>query len=327
MKIAIGFITYNTDTAKYLPYFLDSLFKSLEHFKKDECLVLARDNSEEPNNYNREYVEDVYNKEEELIHFRWSGENAGFSKAYNAMIKEAIEWGAAAFLIINPDTIIAPDTLKKLIDTLESDNMLGSVAPKILRWDFAGQKLTTQIDTCGLWLRPGLQFIDIGQGLEDKKQFHDFPILGPSGAAGLYRIAALQKIKEATGYLDERMFMYKEDCDLAYRLFLAGFSSRLVPEALVYHDRSVASQGEGIFAVLKNRARKSKQVRIWSHLNQHLLIIKFWPKQDFRNKVKIFAKVFLFGVHTLFWEPFLLKNYAKISKYLIKPKNTANGVD
>lgn len=327
MKIAIGFITYNTDTAKYLPYFLDSLFKSLEHFAKDECLILARDNSEEPNNYNREYVEDVFNKEEELIHFRWSGENAGFSRAYNSMIKEAKEWGAEAFFIINPDTIIAPGTLKKLIAVLESDNMLGSVAPKILRWDFVSQKLTSQIDTCGLWLRSGLQFVDIGQGLEDKKQFHDFPILGPSGAAGLYRMSALQKIKEATGYLDERMFMYKEDCDLAYRLFLAGFSSRLVPEALVYHDRSVSAAGESVLSGLKNRANKSRQVRIWSHLNQHLLVIKFWPKQDFRNKLKILKNIFLFGVHALFFEPFLLKNYAKISKYLVKAKNTANGVD
>jgi len=316
MKIALGFITYNTDTAKYLPYFLDSLFKSLELLPKDDYLVLARDNSDESNNYNREYIESVFNKNEELIRFSFSGKNDGFSKSYNLMIAEAKEWGAEAFFIINPDTIIAPNTLEKLIEVLSSDNMLGSVAPKVLRWDFENQKLSTTIDTCGLSLRPGLVFVDIGQGLEDINQFHNFPILGPSGAAGLYRMSALEKVKDEFGYLDERMFMYKEDCDLAYRLFLAGFSSKLVPEALVYHDRSVSARGTGILSSLSGRAGKSRQVKIWSHLNQHLIIIKFWSKQSPINKLKILIRVFLFGIFAIFYEPFLLKNYSKISKFL-----------
>lgn len=318
MKLAIGFITYNAATAKYLPYFLDSLFKSLEHFEKDDCLVLARDNSEEPDNYNREYIEKVFNKDENLINFRWSGTNDGFSKSYNFMITEAAQWGADVFFMINPDTIIAPDAIKRLIDVLKSDNMLGSVAPKILRWDFANQKLTSQIDTCGLALQPGLVFTDIGQGLEDTKQFHDFPILGPSGAAGLYRMSALKKTKESTGYLDERMFMYKEDCDLAYRLFLAGFSSKLVPESNIYHDRSISAKGEGVIASLSNRSGKSKQVKSWSFLNQHLLMIKFWSKQNLTNKFKILSRIILMDGYALIFEPYLLKNYAKIREYIKK---------
>lgn len=315
MKIAVGFITYNTNTAKYLPYFLDNLFKSLEKLNRDDILVLARDNSEEPDNYNREYIENVFNKKEKLIDFRWSGENIGFARSYNMMIAQAQEWGAEAFFIINPDTIIAPNTLEKLILSLASDKMLASVAPKVLRWDFTNQKLTKQIDTCGLQLQSALVFTDIGQGLPDLGQFHELSILGPSGAAGLYRMSALAKVKDKNGYLDERMFMYKEDCDLAYRLYLLGFSSKLVPDALVYHDRTVSAKGEGIFASFSNRSGKSRQVRSWSFLNQHLLIIKFWARQDFINKMRILVRVFLFGVFALFFEPFLLKNYFKISKY------------
>ena len=62
MKLVIGFITYNNDSAKYLPYFLDSLFKALEGFSREDVLVLARDNSEDPDNYNREYIENIFNK-------------------------------------------------------------------------------------------------------------------------------------------------------------------------------------------------------------------------------------------------------------------------
>ena len=324
MKIAIGFIT---DTAKYLPYFLDSLFKSLESWPKSDFLVLARDNSDEPDNYNRKYIEDVFNKEEELIKFRCSGENAGFAKSYNVMIAEAEEFGADFFLMINPDVVVSPEALIKLAAALEADKMLGSVSPKILRWDFANLKLTNQIDTCGLLLEPGLSFSDIGQGALDKGQFYDISILGPSGAAGLYRMSALKRIKEKTGYLDERMFMYKEDCDLAYRLFLSGFSSKLVPEALVYHDRSVSSLGKGFLAALKNRSKKSKQVRSWSFLNQHLIFIKFWSKQSGVDKLKIFTKMVLLAIYALFKEPFLLKNYSKIRKYCQEQRSLNNTID
>ncbi|MEI6835884.1 MAG: glycosyltransferase [Candidatus Falkowbacteria bacterium] len=327
MKIALGFITYNTDTAKYLPYFLDSLFKSLEYLSPEDYLILARDNSEELNNYNLEYIKNVFNKDEELIKFRWSEGNVGFSRAYNVMISEAKDWGAEAFLMINPDTIIAPETIKKLVEALSSDNMLGSVTPKILRWDFVNQKLSSKIDTCGLSLLPGLKFVDIGQGLEDTGQFQGFPILGPSGAAGFYRMSALERVKEKTGYLDERMFMYKEDCDLAYRLFLAGFSSKIVPEALVYHDRSVSAAGRGVLAALNSRAAKSRQVRSWSFLNQHLLMIKFWSKQNLTNKVRILAKLLLFGLYALFFEPFLLNNYSKIREYIKVTRADKKAID
>jgi len=327
MKIAIGFITYNADTAKYLPYFLDSLFKSLENWPKDDFLVLAQDNSEEPNNYNREYIEEVFNKEEELIKFRWSGENVGFAKSYNTMIKEADIWGAELFLMINPDTLITPDALVNMVKALENDKMLGSVAPEILHWDFANLKLTNQIDTCGLMLSPGLVFTDIGQGLVDSGQFYSVSILGPSGAAGLYRMPALKAVKEKTGYLDERMFMYKEDCDLAYRLSLAGFSSKLVTESVIYHDRTASADGEGLLTALKSRSGKSQQVRSWSFLNQHLLFIKFWSKQSIIVKFRILVKIVLFGIYAIIREPFLLKNYSKISQYYQEQHNSSNTID
>lgn len=321
MKLAVGFITYNSDTAKYLPYFLDSLFKSLEFLPKNDFLVLARDNSDNPDNYNREYIEDVFNKTEKLIDFKWSGENAGFAKSYNKMIDEAVAWGADFFLVINPDTIIAPEALSKLILALESDNFLASVSPKILRWDFENLKLTDIIDTCGITIGLGLSFSDIAQGEINTGLVNNGNILGPSGAAGLYRVSSLIKIKDTNGYFDSRMFMYKEDCDLAYRLYLSGFKSKLIPDALIYHDRTVSSSGKGIFSILTNRLNKSKNVRNWSFLNQHLIFIKFWNRQLFLDKVLIIIKIIVFMVFALFKEPFLLKNYAKIRQYYQNRKN------
>jgi GT2 family glycosyltransferase len=243
------------------------------------------------------------------------------------MIKEANAWGADAFFMINPDTLIEPTTIALLSAALTAESCLGSVAPKIRRWDFATLAKTDQIDTCGLTVGSELNFSDIGQGATDQGQFDQTKILGPSGAAGLYRLTALNKIKDPNGYLDERMFMYKEDCDLAYRLYLAGFASRLVPEALVYHDRTASAAGSGILGSLKSRAGKSRSVRSWSFLNQHLLFIKFWAQQKPASKVRILLKVIILWLFALIREPFLLKNYVKIREYLTAAKKTGSTID
>lgn len=316
MKIAVGFITYNNDSAKYLPYFLDSLFKALSSFKKEDILILVRDNSDNPDNENQGYIKEFSSKTEIVIDFKWSGGNIGFSKSYNEMIAAAISWGADSFLMINPDTILKEDSIFKLNQLLFSDDSIASVSPKILRWDFVAKKLTTTIDSCGLLVLPGLRFFDLGQGENDSDQFTGAEILGPSGAAALYKTKSLLDIKDDFGFLDSRMFMYKEDCDLAYRLFLKGFKSIFVSEAIIYHDRTAAVSGKGFLSTFKNRKKKSKLVRSWSFVNQHLLYIKFWGKESLISKIRIFFTVILTFFYVLFFERFLLKNYNSVFKLL-----------
>jgi GT2 family glycosyltransferase len=318
MKIAVGFITYNESSSKYLSDFLDSLFKALDNFSRSSYLILARDNSEKQNNPNQEYIENEINKNEKLINFTWSGANLGFSKAYNIMIKEALRFGADYFLMINPDTIITPEAISKLLAEINRDNSLASVCPKILRWDFEQRKLTKYIDTCGLSIAPGFVFRDIAQGVLDRGQFDQVNIIGPSGAAALFRLSALEKIKENGCYLDENMFMYKEDCDLAYRLFCAGYLSSLVPEAIIYHDRSISAPSGGLWQKLRDRSAKNRLARSWSHLNQHILIIKHWQKQSFWSKLQIWLRMSMLFIYVVLFERFLLKNYLIIAKYYLK---------
>lgn len=222
-----------------------------------------------------------------------------------------------------------PEAIRRLMGALDNNGSLGSVAPKILRWDFFGHKKTKTIDSLGLVLKSGLKFIDFRQGMEDDGKEKGFEILGPSGAAGLFRLQALERIAEKhddnqdAQYFDERFFMYKEDCDLAYRLFLAGFGSRLVPEAIVYHDRTAAISGQGIKDFWRDRQSKSRQVRAWSFRNQHLIFLKYWKKQNFVNKIIITLKILFLLIFSLILEQFLLKEYIcllKLSKGLTNIK-------
>ncbi len=316
MKLVVGFITYNDSSAKYLDFFLPSLQEALAFLDKSEIAVLAFDNSDPDYNHNRLALEVFNHRQGGRIEYITQGENIGFSRAYNYLISEASKKGAEYFLVINPDLVLESGSIRQLLVNLEGDKQLGSVAPKILRWDFASNQKTQQIDSCGIVLRPGLKFGDLGQGEVDAGQYDKAVILGPSGAAGLYRLSALKKIKDKFGYFDSRFFMYKEDCDLAYRLKLAGFKSKLVVNAQVFHDRTVAFYGQGIGAFLKNRRLMSRQVRSWSFRNQHLIFMKHCQRETMISRLLVVKNVLFMLFFSLILEQFNLKNYSWLRKQL-----------
>lgn len=310
-KVAIGFITYGQATARYLPFFLKSLIE--QTFK--DSIIYAVDNTEKEINENSGYLKNNFPE----IGLEWAGENIGFARGYNRLINKAIKAGAEYFLALNPDMILAPDAIEKMLAEFGKNEKIGSVSPKIYKWDFKDNIKTNTIDSFGIKISDGLRFADLGQGETDEGRFDNAKIIGPSGAAAMYKISALEKVKEGDGYFDELMFMYKEDCDLAYRLFLGGFEARLAAGSFIFHDRSVAGRGESDLAIAGNRFRKSEKEKAWSFLHQHIIFLKFWKRQDRNQKsrVVIFAAKML--VFAAIFEPYLLKQYwrlFKIRKYI-----------
>lgn len=299
-KLLVGFITYGESSAKYLPYFLPSLNRqTYSDFK-----IICVDNTEEELNANREYITKNFPE----IEYNHAGGNLGFGKSFNVMIRCAAEDKYEYFLALNPDMILQADAIEKMMITLESDASLGAVSPKIMKWDFVNGEETNLIDSCGIILLPGLRFVDSGHAKPDQTTFSKMEILGPSGAAALYRMSALEKVKEGGQYFDELMFMYKEDCDLAYRMHLAGFKSLCVHNSIIKHDRSASARGEGNIQVALNRRNKSRLIKKWSFLNQQIIFVKYWRLQDWKNKLAIvWYEVKMFGYALLFEQYLLLE--------------------
>jgi GT2 family glycosyltransferase len=295
-KIWVGFITYGESTFKYLPFFLDSLAGQTGADLK----IVAVDNTEN-DGANADYLKT--RSEVEVIS---AGKNLGFGKAYNLMVQKAVDSGAEFFFVVNPDIILEADAIAKLAGTLAADASLGSVCPKLRRWDFDKGEKTALIDSCGIVLRPALQFFDAGQGEADNGQCDNAEILGPSGAAALFRLSALEKTKEEGQYFDEHFFMYKEDCDLDMRLMLNGFKSRLVPSAVAYHDRTAAGRGESAFSRVRSRRAKSRQVKIWSFVNQQLIYYKYWRTLGFSEKLRLVRQQCALLAYVTVLEPYLL---------------------
>ncbi|MFA4941969.1 MAG: glycosyltransferase, partial [Patescibacteria group bacterium] len=71
----------------------------------------------------------------------------------------------------------------------------------------------------------------------------------PSGAAVLFTAEVLKKV----GLFDEEFWMYNEDQDLGWRIWLSGWKCVLAPEAVVYHKYEFAKSIKQYYWMDRNR--------------------------------------------------------------------------
>ena len=154
--------------------------------------------------------------------------NSGFAIACNAGARAG---SGDVVVLINNDVECPPDFLERLVAPFCADPRLGSVAAVLLD----AERRT--IDSVGLAVDrtlagfPRLRGHALGEARSGK------PVLaGPAGAAGAYRRTAWDQV----GGLDEHVFMYGEDVDLALRLRAEGWRTVVEAEAVAVHRGSAS---------------------------------------------------------------------------------------
>ncbi|MDQ4145085.1 MAG: glycosyltransferase family 2 protein [Actinomycetota bacterium] len=169
--------------------------------------------------------------------------NLGFARAVNL----GIEGTRAPFvLVLNVDTIVAADCLRRLAAELGTDETVGGVQPRILQ---AGDQVPlnggapedlgrlgagepARIYSAGQILLGDGRAFERGTGEIDGPRYRAAgEVFGVSGAACLLRRELLASLD---GY-DERYFSFYEDVDLNARARLHGWGFRYVPDAVVLH--------------------------------------------------------------------------------------------
>jgi N-acetylglucosaminyl-diphospho-decaprenol L-rhamnosyltransferase len=129
-------------------------------------------------------------------------------------------------VLLNNDVYCRPDWLERLVAPLEAEPKTGSVACLLVQ---PGERL---IDSVGLSADPTLAGFPRLSGLPVAQAAEKRPALvGPAGGAAAYRRTAWEQV----GGLDEAIFAYSEDLDLALRLRAAGWGAAIVPEAVAMH--------------------------------------------------------------------------------------------
>jgi len=150
-------------------------------------------------------------------------ENRGFAEAANSGVASG---SGEVVVLLNNDVDVREDFLERLVAPLGEDPEVGSVAALMLQ---PGEQL---IDSAGLAADVALGGFPRLQGLDAAQARRERPVLaGPAGTAAAYRRAAWEQV----GGLDETIFAYMEDFDLALRMRSAGWRTALAPDAVGVH--------------------------------------------------------------------------------------------
>jgi GT2 family glycosyltransferase len=172
--------------------------------------------------------------------------NLGFAAGNNLGFDHA---NGEFFALLNNDTEVPENWLSTLVATILESKIIGLVTCKIL---FHADRQT--INSTGLQLLSDGRGNDRGFREKDIGQYNlKEDVFGACGASVLLRKKMLQDI----GNFDERLFMYYEDLDLAWRAKLENWRCIYTPETVVYHIHC-GSSGEWsdffTFHVERNRA-------------------------------------------------------------------------
>jgi len=175
-------------------------------------------------------------------------DNKGFAVANNQAIKQA---SGKYLLLLNPDTFIGEDTLRKCITFMDSHADAGATGVMMIngRGKFLPESKRGLPDPATAFYRiSGLTYLFPRSarfnryylGNLDKTEIHSVDII--SGAFMFLRREAVHK----TGLPDESFFMYGEDIDYSYRILKEGYKNYYYPGVKILHFKGESTKKENI---------------------------------------------------------------------------------
>lgn len=260
MKLLIGLISYkDLELMRQVVPVLDKLRRE---FGATFAVI--------DNGWDRD-VRDFFEKEFPGLHyFRHEGGNLGFGAAHQAILDKFP--GHDLYLGTTNDVLLnGPAVAKMLRRFAKSGAVLAS--GKLHYWDLESGEKTQKIDSLGMLAQKRHHFYERGAGELDQGQYDAEinKVFGVSGASFVVKTAVLEELGTL---FDPRMWMYKEDVDLNYKLRWLGKEIDFYKEVWGWHARVTANRaGEGARALLKAQRGKRAYARKHSYRN-HLLMLK-----------------------------------------------------
>lgn len=230
-------------------FFLEDLIKSIFNLDFDENQIQVAFFINQAKNYEKNLISSLWEKyqvdwgEKIYLFIKESYENIGFGRAHNYLAfnynkdKEFI-------LMLNPDTHLFYDSLKRAIIKMSSDMRIGVIEFMQFPW-------------------------------EHPKEYDDITLetAWSSGACVLYRNKLFQKI----GGFDENIFLYCEDVDLGWRIWLSNYRCILYPLSKCIH-----------YVADLNKIQKKEDMIFWSMVSGAYIRWKYFDQncvQEYFNKI------------------------------------------
>ncbi len=217
-KVYVGIVTYNS--ASFIHKCIHAV---LRQSHKNITVIILDNNSVDD-------IDQIIKRYDSKIIFIKNAHNIGFGGGHNKIIRSVKLQRDEYYLALNPDAILDPDCIKKLVEGARRHNA-----------DWATGKLYKDIGTHTLYSvghamnRDGYAF-NIGYGNRDSGKYNIArEVFGAAGAAALYKGSMVQAVSVSGNFFDPALFMYYEDVDVDWRATLLGLHCWYVPNATVYH--------------------------------------------------------------------------------------------
>lgn len=190
--------------------------------------------------------------------------NLGFTGGNNVGMRDALARGTDYLLLLNNDTVVAPNFLSTMVAAAESDPKIGILNPKIYFFEPHDEIWYAGGEHKPWWSFP--KHLDGGKR-DTSTNGRPREVSFVTGCAFLIKRDVITRV----GLLDEILFMGVEDLDFSIRARQAGYKAVYVPTAIIWHKVSVDTErNAGIpvrdFYYVRNSilvARKHLTARLW----------------------------------------------------------------
>ncbi len=233
MQLSIVIVNYN------VKYFLEQTLLSVQKAIMGlDAEVFVVDNNSVDGSV--ELVQEKFN----WVHLIALKENTGFSRGNNVAIKQAC---GKYVLLLNPDTVLQEDTLKKCIEFADSKFDFGALGVRMID----GKGLFLPESKRGLPTPQSAFYKMVGLAslfpksrkfgsyhLKYLNEFENHEVDVLSGAFMFMSKAVIDQV----GMLDEAFFMYGEDIDLSYRITQSGFKNYYFSQTSIIHYKGESTK-------------------------------------------------------------------------------------
>lgn len=171
-------------------------------------------------------------------------ENRGFSAANNQGLARA---QGEYLLLLNPDTVIFPDTLALMLDFMKEHPQAGAAGCKVLLPDGSldracKRSFPTPLTSC-------YYFLGLSRFFPQSWRFGRYHLsyLGDDEThevdclMGAFLMVRRRVVQEVGG-LDTDFFLFGEDIDWCYRIKEAGWKIYYYPKAVILHEKGASCQ-------------------------------------------------------------------------------------
>ena len=231
--LSVSIVLVCHDDGKWLARCLESI-RAQTYFDRLEVILADNLSSDGTDAVARGLIQGWSN----ALWFSTGGDN-GFGVACN----RAAEKARGKYLyLINPDTWLEPDCIEQLYLAAERDQA-GVASGPVLDYD------SSAVQTAG-----GMGFDSCGDGLCAKQHQEPARLLCPASFFFVRR-----DVFERVGMMDRRFFLYGEEMDLSWRVWISGSAVVPAPKARIHHRGAAGVNPGGGTQIVENRTSTQKR--------------------------------------------------------------------